>query len=78
MHMAAMTGTPVIALFGPTHPERVGPYGVKHVVLRNKKLDCLGCRRRQCNQLSCMKGIKVDEVFDAVTGMVDLTLSSEA
>jgi len=74
MHMAAMTGTPVVALFGPTHPERVGPYGVKHVIIRNEKIDCLGCRRRQCNHLSCMKGIKVDEVFTAVTGMTDLPL----
>jgi len=26
MHMAAFLGTPVVALFGPTDPEKVGPY----------------------------------------------------
>jgi heptosyltransferase I len=35
MHLAAAVGTPVIALFGPTDPALVGPYGKGHVVLRN-------------------------------------------
>ena len=70
MHMAAMTQTPVVALFGPTHPERVRPYGVKHVIMRNEKLDCLECRKRQCSHLSCMKGIKVGSVVTAVTDII--------
>ena len=70
MHMAAMTKTPVVALFGPTHPERVRPYGVKHIIMRNETLDCLECRKRQCNHLSCMKGIKVGSVVTAVTDIM--------
>jgi heptosyltransferase-1 len=34
MHMAAAVGTPVVAVFGPTHPERTGPYGQGHVVIK--------------------------------------------
>jgi ADP-heptose:LPS heptosyltransferase len=34
MHIAAAVGTPVIALFGPTDPALVGPYGPGHTVLR--------------------------------------------
>ena len=34
MHLAAAVGTPVIALFGPTAPERYGPYGVRSRVVR--------------------------------------------
>lgn len=34
MHAAAAVGTPVVALFGPTLPERVGPWGAGHVVLQ--------------------------------------------
>ena len=66
MHMAAMAGVPVAALFGSTNPERVGPYGVEHQVIRAEGLDCLGCRRRYCSHLSCMDGISVDQVYDAV------------
>jgi heptosyltransferase-1 len=35
MHLAAALGVPVVALFGPTRPERNGPYGTKSVVLRS-------------------------------------------
>ncbi|MDF7800442.1 glycosyltransferase family 9 protein [Pontiellaceae bacterium B1224] len=34
MHMASATGTPCLAIFGPTDPTRVGPYGDQHRVLR--------------------------------------------
>lgn len=33
MHLAAAVGAPVIALFGPTDPALVGPYGPGHTVL---------------------------------------------
>lgn len=36
MHLAAAVGTPVIALFGPTDPALVGPYGRGHTVLQSK------------------------------------------
>lgn len=34
MHAAAAFGVPTIALFGPTHPERTGPWGPGHRVLQ--------------------------------------------
>ena len=37
MHLAAALGVPVVALFGPTPPERNGPYGTKSVVLRSSR-----------------------------------------
>ncbi len=70
MHMAAMAGISVVALFGPTHPERVGPYGPGHVVLQAAGLDCLCCRKRTCGHLSCMRGITVDRVEAAVMAQV--------
>jgi heptosyltransferase-1 len=35
MHLAAALRVPVVALFGPTRPERNGPFGTRSVVLRN-------------------------------------------
>ncbi len=66
MHMAALARTPVVALFGPTHPVRVGPYrldGLEHCIVRAKNLDCLECRKRTCTHLSCMRGISVNMVY---------------
>ena len=33
MHLAAAVQTPVVAIFGPTDPRKVGPYGSEHRVL---------------------------------------------
>jgi heptosyltransferase-1 len=35
MHLAAALGVPVVALFGPTRPDRNGPYATRSVVLRS-------------------------------------------
>lgn len=35
MHLAAALGVPVVALFGPTRPERNGPFATRSVVLRS-------------------------------------------
>lgn len=70
MHMAAMAGVPVVVLFGPTHPERVGPYGVAHVIIKGGNLDCLGCRKRTCREMTCMESIETDIVYDAVVRLL--------
>ncbi|MBQ7694679.1 MAG: glycosyltransferase family 9 protein [Lentisphaeria bacterium] len=48
MHVAALVGTRVFALFGPTLPERTGPYGARHRIFRKEGLSCLGCLKRKC------------------------------
>jgi heptosyltransferase-1 len=63
MHVAAFTGTPVIALFGPTDPAKVGPYGRGHRVIRREDLDCLGCRKRSCDDRKCLEGITAEQVL---------------
>lgn len=70
MHMAALAGVPVVALFGPTHPERVGPYrNTQSRVLRAEGLDCLCCRKRQCGHHSCMRGIGAAAVTEAALAL---------
>ena len=70
MHMAALASVPVVALFGPTHPDRVGPYNVEHRIVRAEGLDCLECRQRSCDHLSCMKGISVEMVHKAASSLL--------
>lgn len=65
MHMAVAVGTPVVALFGPTDPQKTGPYGNGHAVIQ-KNLSCAACMRRSCMTRKCMSDISVDEVFEHV------------
>lgn len=77
-HLAAAAGTPCVAIFSAQDwPGKWHPYGAGHVVLR-RDVSCAGCRLTTCttNQLRCLTGIPVDEVFDACARQ--LTLISSA
>jgi ADP-heptose:LPS heptosyltransferase len=67
MHIAAAVGTPIVALLGPTMPQKTGPYATDAVVLR-KQLHCSPCLARQCplklDPPPCMNEITPDEVFE--------------
>ncbi len=79
MHIAATVGTPVLALFGPTYPERWGPRGGQTQVIY-KGLDCRACYHPTClrGDDSCMRQITVDEVFEAAERMLDRTAAKAA
>jgi len=70
MHIAAAVGTPVVALFGPTAPNRTGPHGDRHIVLRSG-VPCSPCFSKRCiarevEAMACMKRITTDAVVAAV------------
>ena len=69
-HLAAATGTPVVALFGPGDPRRFGHVGPCDVVLYHKQ-DCSPCPQIDCDRDgACMKAITVDEVAEAVASVL--------
>ncbi|MFP3870724.1 MAG: glycosyltransferase family 9 protein [Syntrophobacteria bacterium] len=70
MHLAALLGTQVVALFGPTAPWRTGPYGEGHTVLW-AGLDCSPCFQKSCNTMQCMAAITVKDVMEAVAGQLE-------
>jgi ADP-heptose:LPS heptosyltransferase len=47
MHLAAALGVETVALFGPTDPERTGPYGSQHEVFASQ-VECAPCFERRC------------------------------
>jgi heptosyltransferase I len=70
MHLAAAVNTPVVAIFGPTAPQRTGPYGPRHKVVR-AEVACSPCFSRQCRssvaeEMACMKRIETDDVIHAI------------
>jgi len=68
MHVAAAVGTRVVALFGPTAPNRTGPYGSGHVVLRSD-VECSPCFLKECKDMTCMSGIDFEEAVRAAERM---------
>jgi lipopolysaccharide heptosyltransferase I len=62
MHIAAALHVPVVALFGPTDPQRTGPYGNGHIIIR-ADVECSPCLKKRCKDMKCMKEISVERVI---------------
>jgi lipopolysaccharide heptosyltransferase II len=70
MHLAALLGVPVVAVFGSTEPRLTGPLGNGHIVLRHH-VECSPCFLRECPiDFRCMKAVSADEVASAVLSML--------
>jgi lipopolysaccharide heptosyltransferase II len=68
-HMAALVGTPIVGIYGPTNPSFTGPF-TPWLRLVRRGYACSPCYRRGfehgCGNPICMTDIAVDQVFDAV------------
>jgi ADP-heptose:LPS heptosyltransferase len=65
LHLAAAGGTPIVGLYGPTSPERNGPFDPRDITV-GRDLWCRGnCHRRSCWHWECMD-IPVNDVQRAV------------
>ena len=70
MHLAALLGVPVVAIFGSTEPRLTAPLGNGHTILRHH-VECSPCFLRDCPiDFRCMKAISADEVAAAVQSML--------
>jgi lipopolysaccharide heptosyltransferase I len=66
LHIATAVGTPTVSLFGPTYPERNGPWSPDDLVV--SRADRCGCHRaRRCHRTDwCLDDISVPEVCATV------------
>jgi lipopolysaccharide heptosyltransferase I len=66
LHLAAAVGTPVVALFGPTSPERNGPWNPADLTL--SRHGACECRyKRRCRRVRpCIEEIPVEAVREAI------------
>jgi ADP-heptose:LPS heptosyltransferase len=68
-HIAAAFRVPVVSLYGPTSPDRTGPYGQRARALYKRPL-CTACPPNRCIRKECLQWITVDEVMGAVAPLV--------
>ncbi|MEW6321719.1 MAG: lipopolysaccharide heptosyltransferase I [Acidobacteriota bacterium] len=66
LHLAAAVGTPIVGIYGPTWPQRNGPWDPVDAVI--SRAPACGCHhKRQCQrERRCLDDISVDNVFGAV------------
>lgn len=72
MHMAVASGVPTVAIFGPTNPAWVRPWGVGYRIVRTG-ISCSPCfryspRPLQCGSktdYACLRDIKIDNMIGA-------------
>ena len=66
LHIATAVGTPTVSLFGPTDPERNGPFDPADAVI--SRYDACGCHYdRRCHRARwCLDGVEIAEVCAAV------------
>jgi lipopolysaccharide heptosyltransferase I len=66
LHIAGAVSTPIVALFGPTRPERNGPWGLNDIAI-SRVQQCSCVYERRCKRPQrCIDDISVAEVMSAV------------
>jgi lipopolysaccharide heptosyltransferase II len=69
LHVAAAVDAPIVALFGPTLPQRHMPPAKNFVVIK-RDISCRPCYKPECKDNACMKYIGAQEVLEAVEKLI--------
>ena len=74
MHLAVAVQKPVVALYGPTSPEKFGPSSPDSVIIR-KEISCSPCKQHTCrfSTYRCMEAVSVEDVWKKITETAHLT-----
>jgi lipopolysaccharide heptosyltransferase I len=75
LHLASALGVPVVGLYGPTDPDRNGPWN-PHDAACTINYECSPCYQRTCPiGIQCMKKLEIGMVLDAVKNTFYLSSS---
>jgi lipopolysaccharide heptosyltransferase II len=69
MHLAVALRTPTVALFGPTSPNRTGPYPPDSALVLRHIVPCSPCYLKKCPpeyEFQCMRGLTPDRAFSSI------------
>ncbi|MEI6614823.1 MAG: glycosyltransferase family 9 protein [Chrysiogenales bacterium] len=64
LHLADMTKTPAVGIFGPSSPQRNGPLFSRSMVVY-KRQECSFCYRRKCATMTCLREIVIADIVIA-------------
>lgn len=72
LHVASLTSTPLVALYGPNLAQISGPWRKERVEIIQLEMDCRPCSQRRCkyDTIRCMRNIGVDRVYEAVSKFI--------
>lgn len=70
MHLASLTRTPIVAVFGPNIPAISGPWRKQDVTVLETPLPCRPCSQRGClyDTIQCMEGIDAETAVKTIFG----------
>jgi ADP-heptose:LPS heptosyltransferase len=73
MHMAWVSGTPVVALFGSTRSDWSRPLGRHSLVLDSSDLPCGNCMKATCRRgdVFCLSRLSPEEVFARAVSLLE-------
>jgi heptosyltransferase-1 len=54
---------PLVAVYGPTRPERTGPYGFPEATVLVADVPCAGCLQKECDHWTCMASVKPEQLY---------------
>jgi lipopolysaccharide heptosyltransferase I len=77
LHLAAAAGTPIVGLYGPTSPERNGPFDPKDIAVGRDLWCRTDCHRRSCWHWECMD-IPLDDVKRAISLRLESAIKKKA
>ncbi|HAA47243.1 MAG TPA: glycosyltransferase family 9 protein [Synergistaceae bacterium] len=66
LHVASALGTPTVGVYGPSRPDRYGPWGNRHRVVL-APFDCAPCNDKGCVKgevFRCLEHVKPDSVYE--------------
>ncbi|HEY9773327.1 MAG TPA: glycosyltransferase family 9 protein [Planktothrix sp.] len=65
-HLSAAVGTPTVAVFGPTDPERWRPYGPHAMAVFDQSLECRPCfYKKTCDDRPCLTKLDAEQIVSA-------------
>lgn len=75
MHIAAIVGTPLVAIFGPGYIHRFDPRAISPgAAVLYKEADCAPCGRTACPDMRCLEAIKPEEVISEALKLLDVSV----